>query len=82
MFVLLVVDSVRNCWKSSGVQNKLTWFTPADDVGKKVFNEIIVSKNLVLHVIRKRNLELRYMGKLQKIENIDRELGSCVMFVA
>lgn len=82
-FVLLVVDNGRynSCWRSAGVQNKLTWFTSGEDVDRDIFDKI-TSKGSVVHVVRKRNSEMRYMGKCQQTEDIDREAGSCVMYIA
>lgn len=82
-FVLLVADNGRykNCWRSAGIQNKLTWYTSGDDVDRKVLG-MITSEESVVHVVRKRNSEMRYMGKCQKIEDVDKEDGSCVMYVA
>ena len=81
-FVLVVMDGRHgNSWTSAGVQNKLTWFTTREDVDRQVFDKI-TSNDVVVHVVRKRNSELRYMGKCQKTEEVDREEGSCVMYVA
>ena len=82
-FVLLVADNGRykNCWKSAGIQNRLTWYTSSEDVDRKVFDKI-ADPNTVVHVVRKRNSEIRYMGKCQKIEEVDKEDGTCVMYVA
>lgn len=82
-FVLLVADNGRykNCWKSAGIQNRLTWYTSSEDVDRKVF-DMIADQNSVVHVVRKRNSEMRYMGKCQKTEDVDKEDGSCVMYVA
>lgn len=82
-FVLLVVDNGRysNSWKSAGTQNKLTWFTSTEDVGREVFDKITANTSVV-HVVRKRNSEMRYMGKSQRTEHINKDEGSCVMYVA
>lgn len=82
-FVLLVADNGRykNSWRSSGTQNQLTWFTSSEDADRAVLDKILDPESLV-HVIRKRNGEMRYMGSCQKVENVDREEGSCVMHVA
>jgi len=82
-FVLLVIDNGRykNNWKACGIQNKLTWFTPTNDADKSVFDKIVDSKS-VIHVIRKRNGEMRYMGTRVKIEDTNRQAGSCVLYVA
>ncbi|CAM9106787.1 unnamed protein product [Sphacelaria rigidula] len=82
-FVLLVVDNGRykNCWSSAGTQNKLTWYTSSDDVDRAIFDEV-TGKARVVHVVRKRNSEMRYMGKSHKVIDIDKEDGSCVMYVA
>lgn len=82
-FVLLVVDNGRysNSWKSAGTQNKLTWFTSNEDVDREVFDQITANA-VVVHVVRKRNSEMRYMGKSQRTEHINKDDGSCVMYVA
>ena len=82
-FVLLVVDNGRysNSWKSAGTQNKLTWFTSNEDVDREVFDKI-TTNTVVVHVVRKRNSEMRYMGKSQRMEHINKDDGSCVMYVA
>ena len=82
-FVLLVVDNGRykNSWRSAGVQNKLTWYTSGEDVDRDVLDKI-TSKDSIVHVVRKRNSEMRYMGKCQKTEEVDKEGGACVMYVA
>lgn len=82
-FVLLVVDNGRysNSWKSAGTQNKLTWFTCNEDVDREVFDKITANSSVV-HVVRKRNSEIRYMGKSQRTEHINKDEGSCVMYVA
>lgn len=82
-FVLLVVDNGRfnNSWSSAGTQNKLTWHTCNDDADRAIFNEV-TQKAKTVHVVRKRNSEMRYMGKSHKVEDIDKEDGSCVMYVA
>ena len=77
-FVLLVVD---NLWKSAGTQNKLSWCTSAEDVSREVFDKITADTSVV-HVVRKRNAEMRYMGKSQRMEQVDKDDGSCVMYVA
>ena len=79
-FVLVVMDGHGN-WTSAGVQNKLVWYTRREDVDRQVFDKI-TSNDVVVHVVRKRNSELRYMGKCHKTEEVDREKGSCVMYVA
>lgn len=83
VFVLLVADNGRykNCWKSAGIQNRLTWYTSSEDVDRQVF-DMITDQNSVVHVVRKRNSEMRYMGKCQRTEQVDKEDGSCVMYVA
>lgn len=83
VFVLLVIDNGRykNSWKSAGVQNKLTWFTSHEDVDRNVMDKILEPTSVV-HVIRKRNGEMRYMGKCLQTEDVDRTTGSCVMYVA
>lgn len=83
-FVLLVVDyngRHKNSWRSAGIQNKLTWYTSDEDTDREVF-DTITSKNCIVHVVRKRNSELRYMGKCQKTEEVDKEGGVCVMYIA
>jgi len=82
-FVLLVADNGRykNSWRSAGVQNKLTWYTSGEDIDREVFDKI-TSKDSIVHVVRKRNSEMRYMGKCQKTEEVDKEGGACVMYVA
>lgn len=82
-FVLLVVDNGRykNSWRSAGVKNKLTWYTSGEDIDREVFDKI-TSKDSIVHVVRKRNSEMRYMGKCQKTEEVDKEGGACVMYVA
>ena len=83
IFILLVIDNGRykNNWKSCGTQNKVTWFTSHDDTDKSVMDKIVDDKTTV-HVVRKRNGEMRYMGKRAKTENIDKTEGSCVLYVA
>lgn len=83
VFVLLVMDNGRykNNWKSSGTQNKVTWFTSHEDVDRSVMDQVVDDKSTV-HVVRKRNGEMRYMGKRVKMEDTNREEGSCVMYVA
>lgn len=82
-FVLLVAENGRykNSWRSAGVQNKLHWYTSGEDVDREILYEITSNDNVV-HVVRKRNSEMRYMGKSQKTEDVNREVGSCVMYVA
>jgi len=82
-FVLVVVDVVdgRPRWRSAGVQNKLTWYATREDKDRQIFDKI-TSTDVVVHVVRKRNSEMRYMGKCQKTEKVDRQEGSCVMYVA
>ncbi len=82
-FVLLVVDNGRykNCWSSAGTQNKLTWYTSSDDADRSIFDEVTDPASVV-HVVRKRNSEMRYMGKSHKTEDVEKEIGSCVMYVA
>lgn len=83
MFVLLVVDNGRykNSWRSAGIQNMLTWFTSPEDSNRSIMDKVIDDSSTV-HVIRKRNGEMRYMGKRVKTEKVDRDIGSCVMYVA
>ena len=80
-FVLLVADNGKNLWKSAGTQNKLAWCTSNEDVGRKVFDKITANTSVV-YVVRERNAEMRYMGKSQRMEHIDKDDGSCVMYVA
>lgn len=81
VIVLFVVDTVRSCWRSAGVRNKLTWYTTLEDVDRKVF-DVVTSDDVVLHVVRNRNSEMRYMGKCEKLEEVARVEGSCTMYVA
>ena len=83
IFILLVIDNGRfkNNWKSCGTQNKLTWFTSQEDTDKSVMDKIVDDKTNV-HIVRKRNGEMRYMGKRVKTESIDKTEGSCVLYVA
>lgn len=82
-FVLVVCDkdSPKGTWTSHGRQNKLKWKTHSGDSGHETFDNIIGARSAV-HVIRKRNNELRYMGKCKNIDEIDEENGSCVMYVS
>lgn len=81
--VLQVVDNGRykNSWSSAGIQNKLTWYTSEDDANRQVFDKV-TDKTSVVHVVRNRNSELRYMGKCIKTEHVDRDGGACVMYIA
>ena len=83
IFVLLAVDNgrYRTSWKSCGAQNKLTWFTSNEDVDKSVMTSIVNNTSTV-HVVRKRNGEIRYMGKCTRIDDVNMEEGSCAMFVS
>lgn len=83
LFVLLVADNGRykNSWKSAGTQNKFTWYTSNDDTDRKVL-DMITHDDSVVHIVRKRNSEIMYMGKRRNIENVDRPNGSCVMYVS
>lgn len=80
---LQVVDNGRykNSWSSAGIQNKLTWYTSEDDADRQVFDKVI-DKSSAVHVVRNRNSELRYMGKCIKTEQVDRDGGACVMYIA
>lgn len=80
VIVLFVVDTVRCCWRSAGVKNKLTWYTTLEDVDRKVF-DVVTSNDIVLHVVRNRNSEMRYMGKCEKFEEVQRVEGCCTMYV-
>lgn len=83
VFVLLAVDNgrYRTSWRSCGTQNKLTWFTSHEDIDKSVMKSIVNNTSIV-HVVRKRNGEIRYMGKCTKVEDVNMKDGSCSMFVS
>ncbi len=82
-FVLFAVDNgrYRTSWRSYGSQNKLTWFTSHEDVDREVMTHVI-DKATTVHVVRKRNGEIRYMGKCSKIDNVNMEEGSCSMYIS
>ena len=81
-YVLLVVDNGRykNVWRSSGKQNRLTWYTSHEDTNRQEMGKIVECKSV--HIVRKRNGEYRYMGKITKIDDVDYGEGSCVMLVS
>ena len=82
-FVLFAVDNgrYRTSWRSYGSQNKLTWFTSHEDVDRAVM-KYVIDKSTTVHVVRKRNGEIRYMGKCSKIESVNIEEGSCSMYIS
>jgi len=82
-FVLLAVDNgrYRTSWRSSGTQNKLKWYTSHEDSDKSIMKSITNDSSTV-HIARKRNGEIRYMGKCNRIEDINIEEGWCSMFVS
>lgn len=83
VFVIVVCDkdSPKGTWTSHGRQNKLKWKTPSGDADHMTFDTIIGVRSTV-HVIRKRNNELRYMGQCKSIDEVDEVDGSCVMYVS
>ena len=82
-YVLVVSES--SVWKSHGLKNKLFWnmvniLEITKEENNKIFNKIVDDFTSV-YVIRKRNGEIRYMGKCESIEDIDRNNSKCVMCV-
>lgn len=75
-FVVVTSDS-KDKWVSCGIQNKVSWTCP-----KKEILENIVSNDVSMYVIRKRNNEIRYMGQCINIGNVSLEDCTCDMFVA
>jgi len=82
-FVLLAVDNgrYRTSWKSNGPQNILKWYTSHEDVDRSVMKQI-TNESTNVHIVRKRNGEIRYMGKCSRIDDVDHPEGSCTMFVS
>jgi len=82
-FVLLSVDNGRYkaSWKSCGSENILKWFTSHDDTNKSVMKSILHGSSTV-HIVRKRNGEIRYMGRCKKIEEINIKEGHCSMYIS
>lgn len=74
-------DGCKNMWKSAGTNNMLTWLTSIEEeVSKEVFRRVC-DMSSVVHVVRKRGSELRYMGKTQKVSDVNVDQGSCVLYV-
>lgn len=82
-FVLFAVDNgrYRTSWRSYGSQNKLMWFTSHEDVDREVMKNVI-DKGTTVHVVRKRNGEIRYMGTCVKIEEVNMDEGSCSLYIS
>lgn len=76
-YVIVVSESSK--WKSHGVKNKLYWSMV--DKEELVFDDI-VDDSTSIYVIRKRNGEIRYMGKCESMEEIDVINSKCVMCVS
>ena len=80
-YVIVVSDSIDCRWKSNGPRNILTWTYPSDEYCVETFTNLI-NINSTINIIRIRNGDLRYMGKCERIENMDELNGSCVMYVS
>lgn len=74
--ILIVTTDAKDKWVSCGIQNKVSWTYPKDDILEKLKSE------LDIYILRKRNNEIRYMGKCVKIGDIDNVNGICDIFVA
>lgn len=74
--LLIVTTDARDKWISFGTQNKVSWTYPKEDILEKFDCEMDI------YILRKRNNEIRYMGKCVKIGNIDNVNGVCDIFVA
>ena len=77
-YVIIVSES--SVWKSHGVKNKLYW-SMVGEKDETLFDDIVDDSTSV-YIIRKRNGEVRYMGKCESVEEIDGSNSKCVMCVA
>lgn len=74
--VIVTTDS-KDKWSSCGIQNKVLWNSPKEDI-----LDILSTKTDEVYVIRKRNNEIRYMGKCINVNSINKVNLTCEMFVA
>ena len=74
--LLIITTDSTDKWISCGIQNKVSWKYPREDILEKL------ECGLDIYILRKRNNEIRYMGKCVKIGNIDNVNGICDIFVA
>jgi hypothetical protein len=83
-FLLFVADGgedgCKNSWRSAGTLNMLAWSGSTEEVSKDIFQRIS-SNSSAVHVVRKRGSELRYMGKANKVEEVNIDQQSCVLYV-
>lgn len=74
--VIVTTDS-KDKWTSCGIQNKVFWNSPKEEILDR-----LSKKTDEVYVIRKRNNEIRYMGKCININSINKVNLTCEMFVA
>ena len=79
-YVIIVSDGIDGNWRSNGRCNTLTWKYPCE-YPQVIFNSIVHRLSTV-HVIRKRNGELRYMGKCKEMDEVNGPERTCVMNVS